>query len=355
MKTFLSFLLLLPCALDAFLLRGNVRGRFYYESWKAPTNGYGTLRHVNVNYNSFPALFLSSSSNLHDLSRAELQALAKTHGIKANGKSSDIIAELQRILPSSISPSTLQTTAPVPVQKVVPVTSSPRTQAPLSQPIDRPGLDDIMLDQGVQMADIFALRDAIMKAKEELRDVNDIFTDDSEDDEEEVDPSAVASFGEDFNSANSKYIEEMLHREAMALEVAAKNKAKSDGIKQRKIMEREERIALQRRQREQKQREEESIKSGNSMLSADSSDSSIRKLEGRTKPVSGSSGSSSGAEAVEVPVVTRWQSGAVVSGAHNPSSSISRADSAGGSADHESTTKVPYQPPTDGVKLQIML
>lgn len=33
------------------------------------------------------------------LSRKELQALAKTHGLKANGKNVDIIAALEKVIP----------------------------------------------------------------------------------------------------------------------------------------------------------------------------------------------------------------------------------------------------------------
>lgn len=205
MKSFLSFLLLLRAIAidDAFL-----------------------LRHLHCDWR--PSLRLSSSK-LHDLqslNRAELQALAKTHGIKANGKSSDIIAELQQIL--STSPPTSPTITPNPMQQEAPVTSSP----PSRSIIERPGLDEIMLDQGVKMADIVALRDAIMKAKAESTDLDEIFSEDSEEEEEgapivrSVTPSAPR-----YSSGSSKSIEDLLHREAMAAELAAKNKAKSDEIK----------------------------------------------------------------------------------------------------------------------------
>ena len=210
------------------------------------------------------------------------------------------------------------------------------------------------------MADIIALRDAIMKAKADLKGMDEIFNDDGEEEEEEkkIDPY-VASSTQRHNSQSSRSAEEMLHREAMAAELAAKNKARSDEIKQKKMMEREERIALQRRQREQKQREEESIKSGNSMLGIDSSSSS-RKLEVKTKPIASSSSSSSSGElSGEVPVVTRWQSGAVVSGTttntNTPSSSSASTDFASTSEGHDDTVKIPYKNPTDGVKLQVML
>ena len=406
MKSFLSLLLLLRAiTIDAFL-----------------------LRHLHCDWR--PTLRLSlSASKLHDLqslSRTDLQALAKTHGIKANGKSSDIIAELQRIL--STSPSTTSPAiTPHPLQQVAPVTSSPSSR-PASSPssqsiIERPGLDEIMLDQGVQMSDIVALRDAIMKAQAELKDLDEIFTEDSEEEGEEgatsmgrsVTPTSSAPR---YSSGSSKSIEDLLHREAMAAEVALKNKLKSDEIKQvlasshhitshrtycnsityhyhttyhhialhtsynlpypttitfdqKKIMEREERIALQRRQREQKQREEESIKSGHSMLGIGSSGNSgnsgnsISNIERKTQPTASSSSSSSSSSetvAEEIPIVTRWQAGGVVSST-NPSSSSStpRAEYTNESMGdeiplpREDSPKVLSKNPTDGVKLQGML
>ena len=87
------------------------------------------------------------------------------------------------------------------------------------------------------MSDIVALRDAIMKAQAELKDLDEIFTEDSEEEGEEgatsmgrsVTPTSSAPR---YSSGSSKSIEDLLHREAMAAEVALKNKLKSDEIKQ---------------------------------------------------------------------------------------------------------------------------
>ena len=163
-----------------------------------------------------------SETMLAALSRSELQALAKAHNVKANVKSSDIIAGL--------------------LQEVEARNSG---GADASDGIAHPNLDEILKDQGVRLDDIVALRDAIMQAKEANNSGDDDDElvvdddDDDDDDDESVGEKDFVSSPLSLSPGSAKSIADLVALEAQAVERAKANKARSDAIKERKRLQKE--------------------------------------------------------------------------------------------------------------------
>ena len=288
----------------------------------------------------------SSSVDLDELSRTELQILAKSHGIKANAKSSDLIIELQRILSESrvVSP---PNQLPLPSPSSSTSSSSTKKAQPRSR-IDHPDLDLILEDQGVRLDDILQLRDAIMQAKaaalasgDDDDDDGEFVDDNDEDDDEDEneggdgqgDDDGMDESGRSRSHGSTKDLEDLILREREAVARSAANKAKSDAIKEKKRAQREGLTASDR---------------GTPKRSSSSRSGSSNSVAPAVRPapaVSGSgsgwgsgsgsswgsgngsggwgSGSGSGSGAVEV---VRWRNGAVVSPT-TASPSLSRSTS----------------------------
>ena len=241
-----------------------------------------------------------SEATLAALSRSDLQALAKAHNVKANGKSGDIIAGL------------LQQQ-----QQVEPAQEA-------SEGIAHRDLDDILRDQGVRLDDIFALRDAIMQAKEASGGGDDdddlLLTDDDDGDDEDIDDdnddqsdAGGAAFGAStrtLSPGSAKSIADLVAQEAQAAERAKANKAKSDAIKERKRLEKEKATGQQPRTTSQPPPPPRTaaVSSGARGVAA-----AVRPPPPPRPPTSPTTTSG--------PEVVRWRNGAIVSGPGSSASS----------------------------------
>jgi hypothetical protein len=251
-----------------------------------------------------------SEATLAALSRSDLQALAKAHNVKANGKSGDIIAGLLQQQQQEAEP-----------EQAVPG----RTDA--SEGIAHRDLDEILRDQGVRLDDIFALRDAIMQAKEAsggdddddilLTDDDDGDDDDIDDDNDDQSDAGGAAFDAStrtLSPGSAKSIADLVAQEAQAVERAKANKAKSDAIKERKRLEKEKATGQQPRTTSQPPPPPRTaaVSSGARGVAA-----AVRPPPPPRPPTSPTTTSG--------PEVVRWRNGAIVSG---PGSSASAGSSA---------------------------